>query len=490
MIVETVLNDRADTVGSHHQAGGRDVHQAQQTIYQFLLEVVRNCEPEDALEEFKRLFIDHVETVSSTTVSAVYELLFVNNQAEFLNTLKRSCYILINNWETNRQYQAIQQLVGLFQDPIIQRRTVSPTLRRLRSWLTTFVDSKDYEELRLFASRYDTTETKHWSDRYTSYLLISQVVDPNNSAEQREAARVMAQRLKEKFKFDLAMYTAKSQSSVIHTRDVPENPTGLGEEALRLIKMIVMRRGTFSYANLANIFQRQTVGLRYEAFKHSLLKYIVFALPQEDLVQQIIKTLTMRLGQLYLSHHDDIVNDALLLRTCNRVIEYLTTEDRSAPSPLFCILLARNNPLPLVSILLKLILICPNSRTHLEARIADLVRYYQNSPEDECQWVVNFFEVFNITFTIYTENVEYSIVSTDKVNPHSPFAAEDSSSSTAAAPQFVSVERVEEATQSVANRWEQYRIFSQMRSHSDGSSSFSDAYSSPSNDVQNQPPSR
>jgi hypothetical protein len=73
-------------------------------------------------------------------------------------------------------------------------------------------------------------------------------------------------------------------------------------------------------------------------------------------------------------------------------------------------LLSQGNPLTLVIILLKIILISRNSRSHLELRIAELIRYYNNYPEAECYWVINFIEIFNITFAIYAENVEYNLI--------------------------------------------------------------------------------
>lgn len=417
MIVDRVLTDVSPNSSNRRRLMGRNPREAQEAIYAFLLDAVKHYPAEEVLEEFKRLFIQHVDTVSSNTLPALYEIIFANDAREFRNTLKRSCYILINNWETSRQHKAIQDLILLFADPLIQRRTVSPTLKRLRSWLNAFVHSQDYEDLKLFAARYLPPQEReqHWTSRYTSYLLTSQFADTDNPEEQRQAARMAAQQLRDRFKLDLALYTAKSQMARSHS-DVPNNPTGLGDGVLRLIKTIVMRRGTFSYANLANIFVRQIQGIRYESFKKSLLRYLLFALPDEDAALAIRQNLGHKLDELYVDHHDDEINNALLLRTCNRVIEYLTTEDRESPSQLFCILLANGNSLPIVSVLLKLILICRNSRTHLETRIADLVRYYKDESEDDCRWVINFFEVFNVTFTIYTENVEYSLVRTGSLS--------------------------------------------------------------------------
>jgi len=219
----------------------------------------------------------------------------------------------------------------------------------------------------------------------------------------------LSKQLKDRFKFDLAMYIARSQSNAPSKR-VPKNPTALGEEVLRLIKAIVARRGPFSYANLANIFVNQTQNLPYKLFKQSIQQYLIFSVENQEFVETLRSKLSEKLDTLYESHHDEPVTNALMLRTCNRVIEYLTTENQSEPSQLFVLLLSQGNPITLVVALLKIILICKHSRTHLEARIAELINYYQNYPEDECAWVVNFLEVFNVTFAIHAENVQYNLI--------------------------------------------------------------------------------
>jgi hypothetical protein len=171
-----------------------------------------------------------------------------------------------------------------------------------------------------------------------------------------------------------------------------------------------LKRGSFSYENLAHIFIEQTKEINYKHFKLSLQKYLIFSVAQKDFVEVLNKKLSSKLELLYDSYHEDQVDEALLLRTCNRVIEYLTAEDPNKPSGLFILLLSQGNPLTLVIVLLKIILICPNARTHLENCIANLIKYYVDYPEDECQWVVNFFEVFNITFAIHADNVQYNLI--------------------------------------------------------------------------------
>lgn len=393
----------------------RDIPRAQETIYNYLLEIVKLWTPEDVLIEFRHLFIHHVNTVSSHTLPSLYEIVFSNQEQEFRNTLKRSCYILINNWDLSRNHKYIQKLIHLFSDPVLQRHTLSPTMQRLRAWIKAFVQSQDFQELQLFASRYEERETIHWSQRYASYLLVPQYIDLQNPIEQRQAARALSRQLKEKFKFELAMYTARSDANMPKEQS-PKNPTAMGDDVLRLIKAIVAKRGMFSYVNLANIFVQQTHRLNYQEFKQSLQQYLVFSVDQYEYEKSLKSQLADKLTQLYVTYQDRPIDDALLLRTCNRVIEFLTTENRQEPSSLFVLLLSQGNPLTLVIILLKLVLICKYSRTHLEARIADLIIYYKDFSEEDCKWIVTFFEIFRITMAIYTENIEFNLVNMNPLN--------------------------------------------------------------------------
>jgi hypothetical protein len=392
----------------------RELQIAQQTIYQSLLEIVKKWPPEEVLLEFKRLFLYHGDSVNTAALNALYEIIFHDNEGEFRNTIKRACYILVNNWDANRCHKAIQDLIAAFQDENLSRSTISPTLTRLRIWIRNFQQSQDYSDLKLFADRYNVIESGEtlddgpWVRRYTSYLLVPQYANMQNSIEQREAARAMAQELREKFKFDLAMYVARSQS--ILNNPPLKNPTALGDDTLRLIKNIVAKRGTYSYSNLANIFLNQIQALTYLEFKRSLQNYLVFSVEGSNFSHVLQTRMADKLSNLYEEYQNDVVTPALILRTSNRMIEFLTMENQNEPSSLFVLLLSQGNPMTLVVTLLKLMLVSKNSRTHLEARIADLLRYYQEIPEQDCRWVVNFLEIFNVTFTIYADNVQYNLI--------------------------------------------------------------------------------
>jgi hypothetical protein len=391
---------------------------AQERLYSFLVEIVQKCPPEEVLNEFKRLFIDFLDSVNLGKSTGIYGICFLKNEHDFYYTVKRCFYIIVNNWEAQRKYKHIQQLIKLFETARNSVYNNDPQIKIFQEWLRNFIESKEYKELKGLAYKYKKQADKHdaksnWANRYTSYLLVAQSFDAKRSREQQEVARKLSKQMKDKFKFDLAMYVARSQSAASSTTRY-QNPSILGDNVLRLIKMIVVKKGAFSYENLANIFLKQTENQSLKSFKENIKKYLFFTVDNQELVNNVLNYLSEKLDLWKQEANEEIINSSLILRICNRLIDGLTIENGKEPSPLFILLLAGGNPLTLVVILLKVILVSRNSRSHLEIRIANLINYYESYPEKECKWFINFLEFFNITFAIYAENIEYNLINMKK----------------------------------------------------------------------------
>ena len=407
-VIEPSRSKPSSTKNKRHQPQ-RTTQEIRASIHNFLMEIVKHWSPDAVLEEFKHLFICPVNLANCEARQSLREIIFMDDYQEFQRLLQRSCYILINNWNSTRQHQPIHDLIQLFADPTIAQKTSSPTLKRLRNWLQTFIESQDYQNLKLFATKHEKTSEIPWQHRYASHLLVSQYRNVQNPIEQRKAAKQLSQKLKDRFKFELAMYTAHSQRRTLRDQML-RNPTELGEGVMGLIERVVKKRGFFSHTNLANIFKQQTQGLSYQSFKQSLQKYLVFSVKNQGFGKALQDKLTEKLAALYPERDRETLNEAILLRTCNRLIGYFTTESGGKPSQLFISLLTQGNALTLATILLKLVLICNHARTHLDTCIAKLIQYYESYPEAECQWLIRFLEVYNVVFTIHVENVQYNLV--------------------------------------------------------------------------------
>ncbi|MBD2740266.1 hypothetical protein [Coleofasciculus sp. FACHB-1120] len=391
----------------------QNIPKAQEVICQFFLDIVKQWTPDLVLYEFRILFVNPAKAVESAHLKALRTIILSKDEEEFKNTLKRSCYILLNNWILSRNYQALQDLVQLISNSADGDSISSPSTKCLKTWLTDFVNSQDYEELKLFVSKYQNREQDHWKSRYTPYLLTPQYVNKKNPEEQRQAAKGLSKQLKEQFKFDLAMYTAHSGSTGFNTKE-NQNPTALGDQALRLIKKVIAKRGMFSYENIANIFLKQTKQLKYKYFKQGLLKYLFYSTESQGEVKNLQTNLGKALEPLYKEIDEEEVNSLLLLKTCKRVIECLTIKKNGEPASLFISLASEGKSVTLAILLLKIILICPPTRTHLEVCLAKLIKYYEEYPQEECSWVINFLEVIRITLTIYTENIQFDLVNMEE----------------------------------------------------------------------------
>ncbi|HEY9600793.1 MAG TPA: pentapeptide repeat-containing protein [Allocoleopsis sp.] len=388
------------------------LQEAQDSIYKLFKDLVVNFPPESILVEFKNLFIFGNGNVSADGVQALYKIILTNDEGEFVNTLKRVCYILINNWLFQRKYSSIQELIQVLAEVKTAHTPLSPSLKRLRTWLLSFIESEDYKEFSLFAS---PDNRGAWSHRYTSYLLVPQYLDSKNPKEQRELARTLSNQLKEQFKLNFALYTARSESP--SSKEIQaSNPTQLGEELIHLIKKIISKNALFDYTNQSHFFLQQTRELDYHNFKLKLKNYLCFYFPHETFLEVFHESLAEKIDNVYEERNKDRLNIDLLLRTCRQVVEWLTTEDGQNPSYLFVLLTTQGNTITLAIILLKIILICQYVRTHLEVCIAHLIRYYEQYPERECQWFINFIETFNIVFALYTENVQYNLVKVRETN--------------------------------------------------------------------------
>ncbi|KKJ01443.1 hypothetical protein [Prochlorothrix hollandica] len=126
---------------------------AQEIIYDCLLQAVHHQSPTEALELLRSIFIDPVGNITEPHYLAIQEIGFGNDRAVFLNTLQRSCYILLNNWELSRNHSFASQLIDLFATVHRPTLTLPPWKIRIRQWLQTFLESQNYQDLVFFAER-------------------------------------------------------------------------------------------------------------------------------------------------------------------------------------------------------------------------------------------------------------------------------------------------------------------------------------------------
>ncbi|MBO9998642.1 MAG: hypothetical protein J7641_06470 [Cyanobacteria bacterium SID2] len=420
--MNSVLSDlpRPECHTNTHPHKTMEIAKCQEVIYRFVLTLVQKYSPERTLEEFQYLFFEYRETpINAKALKSLFEIVFKKDQQSFKEMLKRCCYILVNNWEAERHVNDILKLVQSFQSIQLERTSSLIVRSRLNAWLKEFIESQDYQDLEFLVSKYKKAEEsspqqQHWSERYTSYLLVLQYANPDNPKEQQEIARSISYQLKCQFKFDLAMYIARSQLSSC-PEERSKNPTTMGDSVINLLKTIVANWDKFGYTRLAKKFLNACQYFNFGQFKTALLKYVTLYGWTPNVQNSLKKKLSFHLDRLCWLDADRKLENSMVLRTCNRTIDLLTTTNEKNPSELFILLASQGSLLTLVITLARLMLICPHARLHLENRVAQLIQYYMECTAEDCQWVVDFFELFNIVFTLYIDgDTQYSLLHAPK----------------------------------------------------------------------------
>ena len=175
--------------------------------------------------------------------------------------------------------------------------------------------------------------------------------------------------MKDKFKLDLAMYTARVgiQSS---QQNHQSNPTSLSNNVLNLVTLLLTKKSVLNCQQLAANFLKNIEGLSYQEFKVELLKYIDFSMADAEISETVQTKLQNDLWNLKSNLHDQPVSTILILKTAKHLISEITISDREQPTELFNILLHHTNPINLVMLLVKLLLLNESIRPFLELRVA------------------------------------------------------------------------------------------------------------------------
>ncbi|MEA5478778.1 hypothetical protein VB774_14215 [Pseudanabaena galeata UHCC 0370] len=387
------------------------IEQAQKRIYEFFLDVVRCKSPDLVLVDFRNLFVNFSDGNNPEITHALDQILTAYNEKEFFYTLKRCCYILVNNWTVSNKRDYIQSLIDVFNHPSIHKKPKSIKLRTLRIWLQIFVNSEDFQSLKLFTLHLESqvNHDQNWGNRFASYLLAYQYTNPASSQEQRQAAHLLAQKMKDKFKFDLAMYTARigTQSSL---HNPSTNPTSLSNNVINLVTLMLTKKSVLNCQQLAINFLENIQNLSYQEFKVGLLKYIDFSMADAEISETLQTKLDNGLWDLKSKRHDDPVSTLLILKTAKYLISEITISDREQPTELFNILLHHTNPINLVMLLVKLLLLNESIRPFLEIKVASVIKYYSQYSEPKCKSVIAFIDMLNIALAIYAGETRYNLV--------------------------------------------------------------------------------
>jgi hypothetical protein len=382
---------------------------AQGKMCAYFSQTAQQCSPEEGLTLFRQVFVEFTKHDSSIELStSLITLLLSNREQAFQETLKRVCYILINDWWIQRQQAFIGQLIEQFDDPLLKRHSTSKVMQRLRSWIYNFKISQDFKDLNLYVV--PSPPPKSWQAFYTPYLLAHHYLNPQNPAEQRQIARLIAYDRKMTFRYELATFKSRYRFNQLETT-ATQNPSMLNESTLFIgIKKILIHRKLIGAGTLRQNFYQPLHQKTFVAFKEALLRCFIYSLKYSRIVALFKTEVSKRLMGLYTDQNDDRIDTFLVTKTCKRIVEMLTSETHQTTAPLLNMFLSENCSLELALLLGIIALLCPDVKEHIDFCMGNLVLYGQRLQAKDVQVMINFLELFRVVGAIYEDYDHYNLV--------------------------------------------------------------------------------
>ncbi len=402
----------------------------EQVLYDYWLDRVRTDSPEELIEDFRRLFIEGRGYQEAPIYLALERLVKAKDaEIRFYYFFNRCCHILVNRWQMQSTCQpAILELVSLLDNLPSPGPGHYSTANTLRHLVKKFTLSDDYVKLqrlaRIISSQYSEETAPCVGtliNRYP-YLYDHCLLSDESPREQRQTVRRIKVKTERCFEVNLSHYVTYQVrlGQVAHTPKTSEeagriiqpvkNPTLLNDKELnRALKHYLGTvAGNYTYKELSQNFLANTVYTpTYKDFKNDLYDYLITSLDygKGQFNQKLDDIL-----QNTLPHCDQQKpSEFLRLRTSSQLLNYLVVESGQKPDHyIFMDMITNMGVTRTVGLLLKLILICPQAKPHLDKRFAILFNHYESYSCDQVPWLVKSLENLQVAFSIHFGQADLS----------------------------------------------------------------------------------
>ena len=402
----------------------------EQVLYDYWLDRVRTDSPEELIEDFRRLFIEGRGYQEAPIYLALERLVKAKDaEIRFYYFFNRCCHILVNRWQMQSTCQpAILELVSLLDNLPSPGPGHYSTANTLRHLVKKFTLSDDYVKLqrlaRIISSQYSEETAPCVGtliNRYP-YLYDHCLLSDESPREQRRTVRRIKVKTERCFEVNLSHYVTYQVrlGQVAHTPKTSEeagriiqpvkNPTLLNDKELnRALKYYVSPiEGNYTYKALSQNFLANTVySSTYKDFKNDLYDYLIT--PVDHGKGQFNKKLYDVLQNTLPQWDQQKPSEFLILRTSSQLFNYLVVESSQKPDHyIFIDMITNMGVTRTVGLLLKLVLVCPKVKPHLDKRFSILFNHYEGFSRDQVPWLVKSLESLQVAFSIHFGKADLS----------------------------------------------------------------------------------
>lgn len=418
-------------------------------IYDRLLDLANAQPPEILIEEFKNLFargknedmqasealqkilaapveqkqFDRIFShcfylifncwLNSNSSSRIFELLetieFISNSSSY-DRRRKQLIQLVTNYQTSKSYLDLKAIVAIV-EPQSKELGTSTNKSDISQGIKKSASGKDItvnDCLERYTFLYKYFVPSDSKLQQLKELLYSLEISRQRDFELKLSKYIIYRfRLKQ---FARMKLLAKGAGKAINK---VSSPSILSERAFgKALKQYIGKvENGKTLLERSQLFVRDNqVRSSYKVFKKDLHRFLIKDIKSRNSEYQFEQKLKDQLQQTFPNADERPLNNTLILQTCRQLFSFLVAELDSNHSPQnFATLVTNLGTAQVMKILVKLLLICPESRSDLEKKIAIVVNHYQLHDIQDIPWLVKTLEHLLIALAIYFGEIDVSI---------------------------------------------------------------------------------
>lgn len=369
-----------------------NLEQEKENLINYFLKLAEQASLETLLDHINFLFIHYDPAQLDLNLQQSICCVVISPE-QFTDLLTDYCYIFINTCFKRKKLNYLQNLADLLQFDLELSSGSLPLIRRFHHGMSHFKSSVQFSILQLFFTHHSPS-SHHWSERYKSLKLLAIAHDPTVSEHQRHASEKMYQALKNRYKFQLAMYLTKRE------KIESDNPSLIHPTTLQILNKLIHKR-EHTYTQAAAQFLAKIDQFDFASFKEELSIYLLSSISGDRRLKWLPEKINQHLFNLYPQKNHLPIDEHLKTKTVDALVRHLIhPKNLQDPNHPFTLLMIQQDCISLSILLLKLILIAPQSYTNLLLSLNLLLTFYSEKPQDEAPWLVSFLETFQVIFTL------------------------------------------------------------------------------------------
>jgi hypothetical protein len=402
-------------------------------IYLYFLNCVKIEPPVEVLANFRRVFIEGRD-YRDASVRAALEKIVLSKQAEkdFTIVLYQSCQIAIQHWfQKPELLTTIVELVALFEQlPTSQvsiARLSSRCLQLSKNFLKTEHHLKLKRLVKVIVSERNNEDVPfslmELLVRYP-YLYKHCLLDEDCNLDYQKLISKLRSQNQHRFEVTFVRYLIYQMRliQIARARQISsgagrllrkvENPTLLnGDEVKAALKLFAPK----NYHNSAtqnlslDVLAKHQQLPTFKVFKDDLYKYLISLVDTDYGKRHFNKLIFDKLQKISPECHSQKLSEFLVLRTYTQLLNFLIVESRQNLNHQVLIdAIANLGTTQMSNFLLRLLLLYPKIKPHLESRLAILFEHYEFCDRQQTTWLIKLLENLNIAIGLHFGEIDLS----------------------------------------------------------------------------------